>query len=687
VKNPNAHLFNIKNIHREGRFDYQKVKQSNTNRQPVLFEYLDNISLTRSEYIITSYIDFGQYYEGFNDLENYANKLYAEISKLADTKLPYFMRTNDDSERALLNVIDNHKEEVVKMMAMLEAHKLHFSKIIDHVELATDDFSKTTAKRPKRSILLGIVNWLFGGNDNSATIKQIKRNLEILEANQQTLGSEITRNLEMISNNNVEISKNRALLNSLNKELVQLNHSMSAVITGLRAVAFSRNFIYAILQIRNRFALFRDGLDNLRMDLVKIEEYMSSLTSHSVTPNLIPPTDLREILQDVVQKLESNPKLALPQVTNIWSYYQFLKIDAFVHQDVLIVLLVLPLIDRDLQFEVYKAHNLPLLHPELKKVFTYKLPSPYLAIRADGNYLTLPIHDDILTCTISAGHFCNLNTPLYPTRSSKQCIYNLLMNQEEQIKENCELEIENYQQDQAINLEQNIWALSVLEVPTELHITCLTYSYEIAVTTNFQLIELDNSCQAYNPNFIIPSSNIMKEEQNSSIIKDRFLNYDPEYTSIPNFFLMQTFNLTLLSQEQISQIAVDLPPIQSISVHNISELLNPIDKDYPFELPLYAYVGMTVGVTTLVILIIGIVFYARYRRARAVHSTLKRRQPPPSKDQIEMQPLTLTTTNKQIERKRPVTPQLVKKKLEEDFNIDFSTYDRKKRSREMSTVV
>ena len=73
-------------------------------------------------------------------------------------------------------------------------------------------------------------------------------------------------------------------------------------------------------------------------------------------------------------------------------------------------------------------------------------------------------------------------------------------------------------QDSAINLDQNIWALAVLE-PTELHVSCLTYSYQIKVDSTFKLIELDNSGQAYNPNFILLSSNQIKEK----------LNWSPDY--------------------------------------------------------------------------------------------------------------------------------------------------------------
>ena len=104
---------------------------------------------------------------------------------------------------------------------------------------------------------------------------------------------------------------------------------------------------------------------------------MTSLTTHKVTPNLIAPMDLRRILEDVTMKLVANIKMPLPVAKNadIWSYYQFSKIDAFVHRDMLIVILILPNIDKDLQFYLFKAHSVPLLHPQLKKVFTYNLES------------------------------------------------------------------------------------------------------------------------------------------------------------------------------------------------------------------------------------------------------------------------------------------------------------------------
>ena len=40
--------------------------------------------------------------------------------------------------------------------------------------------------------------------------------------------------------------------NMLNRELLQLNNSMNSVSEGLKALEFSKNFILAMLQLRNR---------------------------------------------------------------------------------------------------------------------------------------------------------------------------------------------------------------------------------------------------------------------------------------------------------------------------------------------------------------------------------------------------------------------------------------------------
>ena len=167
------------------------------------------------------------------------------------------------------------------------------------------------------------------------------------------------KQLEMIDNSNVQMLQNRALLNMLNRDLLQLKNGMYTVGKGFKALEFSKIIKLAMLQVRNGLATICDGMENLKDDLTKIFQYMTSLTTYKVTLTLIPPMGLRRILEDVTMKLVANPKLALPVAKNadIWSYYQFLKIDVFVHRDMLIVILILPYFDKDLQFDLFKAHK------------------------------------------------------------------------------------------------------------------------------------------------------------------------------------------------------------------------------------------------------------------------------------------------------------------------------------------
>ena len=50
-------------------------------------------------------------------------------------------------------------------------------------------------------------------------------------------------------------------------------------------------------------------------------------------------------------------------------------------------------------------------------------------------------------------------------------------------------------------------------------------------------------------------------------------------------------------------------------------MLKPIGKNYPCVFPTYGYVLLTVEGTTLMIMIIGILYYAKYRRAKAETTT------------------------------------------------------------------
>ena len=92
------------------------------------------------------------------------------------------------------------------------------------------------------------------------------------------------------------------------------------------------------------------------------------------------------------------------------------------------VILTIPLIDASLDMNLYKLHNLPMIHPDTGIQAKYVLEGQYLATLMNGMYVTIPQETDIKLCKMSTGHLCILNEPLYPTDRVDWCMYALFTN-------------------------------------------------------------------------------------------------------------------------------------------------------------------------------------------------------------------------------------------------------------------
>ena len=102
-------------------------------------------------------------------------------------------------------------------------------------------------------------------------------------------------------------------------------------------------------------------------------------------------------------------KLGLPskyEGRGIWNYYRLLNVKRLVYGGTLFVIVSEPLVDKSQTQTVYKIHNLSILIPELCKHFWYHVPNDLIAIITNGLYITYPDSNEILSCQLSAGHYC-----------------------------------------------------------------------------------------------------------------------------------------------------------------------------------------------------------------------------------------------------------------------------------------
>ena len=144
--------------------------------------------------------------------------------------------------------------------------------------------------------------------------------------------------------------------------------------------------------------------------------------------------------------------------------------------DTFFVILTFPLVDKCLTMHQYRIHNLPLLDPNILKSFYYEVSYKYLAVRSDMRHITFPDDNIFMSCIVSTGQFCRLDTALHLADKVHDCSYFLFMNNKEKIQEYCKISVINLTADHDTSLDGNYWTVTT-SIPKKLYITFLTYSF------------------------------------------------------------------------------------------------------------------------------------------------------------------------------------------------------------------
>ena len=176
--------------------------------------------------------------------------------------------------------------------------------------------------------------------------------------------------------------------------------------------------------------------------------------------------------------------------------------------DTLHVVLHIPLVNKLLQFNFYRAPNIPLDHSILKKLFKYSIQEDTFQL----DHISFPLSADIMACQESNGQFCCINSPLYVADNSTPCSYAPFLKDKVKINNVCILSVISQTQDETLNISDDFWAISTLQDNKKLYITCLQFSYAIKLYIPYDIIYLPNGCEANAIAFVLPSNNKLNIE-------------------------------------------------------------------------------------------------------------------------------------------------------------------------------
>ena len=356
----------------------------------------------------------------------------------------------------------------------------------------------------------------------------------------------------------------------------------------------------------------------LKEDIDALYEYMRVLSTQQLNPLIIPPDILHQVLDQVKDRIQSNAWLALSEdpSQNIWTYYNIIKVTPIVMGDYLIVILTIPLIDSSLDVNLYKVHNLPMLHPQLQIQVVYELEGVYFATHMHGMYATIPKETDIKLCLVSQGHLCMFKEPLYPVDKIDWCLYALFINDLPKIETNCKFTTMIRHTNLAHSLDGYLWTISSLATE-KLQIRCLQQTSVVTIEPPLCIIDIGNGCEAFSSTLYIPAKSELTITMQSLTHSQFFLNYNFQYVKMSSFVVFHVMTFAQLTPEELTNLQAKIQTLEPMDMNVFNQKLKLINEDYPLTLPPWMIMGGQVisGAFILTEITLTVWFFLKHRKS------------------------------------------------------------------------
>ena len=295
-------------------------------------------------------------------------------------------------------------------------------------------------------------------------------------------------------------------------------------------------------------------------------------------------------------------------------YYSIMRISPVVMDDLLLIILTIPLTDQSLQMDLYKVHNLPALHPDLKIQFSYELEGEYLALSKAELYAALPTPRDIQICMATEGYLCLMNQALYPVDRIEWCVYALFRQKHEHIAKYCMINTKIRHVNYAQSLDGYMWAISPLTTD-KLQIRCLTETSVEIIKPPLQIVYIGNGCEGYSPNVYIPAKSELTSTIDTTARRDFFISFNEKYENMSKYGIWYELEVEQLTPEEMETLPIRLTEFPPMVLNHLKKRIKPIDPKNPWSihpnLVLFLLIGTFIFWVIVVIIIVWQIYLLR----------------------------------------------------------------------------
>lgn len=579
-------------------------------RNNILFRPIKTIATSRAHWQVALIIDLQAF-------PMYLTQLNREVRIIHDV-----------AERARVHYLSDNIADVSTLIKTLTDVQTYLDSFSEDYRALLTEYNQLTdfvTNRQKRSLLNlgGVFKFLFGVADNN-DMNALRGNVAQLASSQKQIIHIVSKSISVLNLTRMEVAENRQTLNGLLSSLQKFQEEVTRQVNRLERLFIQLASFNEVMNALNTMsAELRQLFSQAKMFLIDFRIKMDILSLQRLTPSIITPSHLLEILKDIEDHIPNDFALPSDPNVNLWQYYTSLQCSTLFNTEHFAIIIQIPLKPVANTYQLIEAEALPvpyntstLRSPNLDHMpitAAIDIESQYFLINEQRSHYALLSPAIAHSCIKQTLPFCDINQGFSSTIRSGVCVIESFLNTVDERLNTCQSMVRARSVlPMARTIARDRW-LIITHAHIHFTIKCLNGSISsVTISDVLSTITIPETCQAFSNELYLQlyydESSKLSISENLPQIHHHSLNmsfaiWEPFHASLTNISTIK-FPPSLRNVAQIP-MATLADQIKSLAIESDLSATTPLYLQTPY---------LSVGLGTVALVVIIIIIIVLYKK-------------------------------------------------------------------------
>ena len=494
-------------------------------REGAVFLKKGHVLLTGDSWTLTLDLTYKPYQWAAQTIIEESNKFLSWVHYPAIPHPSLEVETGDKDEGVRFSnpLIQHYKEEArhLKVRATKLLENILQLQLVSAIPYTDEDVSlikprDTQGKSPrnKRGMIdIGgkALKWLFG-TATDADLEKLSQKIDEIHTEGDDLVHLLQEQASVLNISAKNIKKNREDIKSLTEVMKKLTAETQTLKNQLTNTSWSIwKSLVSTGHIQISFRRVNVALLELQDEIMSLVQALETTAQNRLSPYLVPPNQLFQILQNISLGLPGDLTFAIPlSPDSTFMYYHWSDVKTLALEDRLRIFVAIPLKTFDRKYDLFQIIPIPITIGETSWTLIRNPKVGFIAISSDRQSFLELNDEDLSNCLPGPFVVCRPKSAIR-VRPASSCAYEVFMGNPN--LESCEKQLLHHTEPQFFRLsEKGVW-FYVSSYPVRLTIQCPTqdqkrntYETQEKELKLSGILSIPAPCSAHAPGYLLPSS-------------------------------------------------------------------------------------------------------------------------------------------------------------------------------------